>query len=747
MKNKLLIFGIPAIALLALFGSVRPGRSARKPAAEIKIDGDDIGGVVTSSKGPEAGVWVIAETKDLGTGYRKIVVTDDQGRYVVPDLPKANYTVWVRGYGLVDSAKVQTAPGKMLNLTAVIAPNEREASKYYPAAYWYSLIHIPPKSDFPGTGPKGNGISERIKDQGEWIEMLKTDGCEACHQLGDKATREIEPSLGAFDTSAAAWDRRIKSAQVGSTMSARATLLGRQRVLNDLGDWTDRIKAGELPPAPSRPQGIERNVVITQWDWAGPKEYFHDEISVDRRNVNSNPNGLIYGVHEDSDDVMTVLDPVKNTVSQVPIPVNPGTPMFEPEELLEPSPYWGDEQVATARSATHSLMMDSQGRLWTAARNRQLDNPAWCKAGSTNPYAMAFPIKAGSRQTNFYDPKTGKWTLIDMCASSQHLMFAEDANNTLWFSDPGMDTIGWLNTKMYDETHDAVKSQGWTPFILDTNGNGKRDDDYTQPGQPIDPTKDARIKAGVYGVSPSPVDGSIWGTVLGFPGGLVRLVPGSDPIKTALAEYYAVPWNDPKAPVQGFSPRGLDIDRNGVVWTVLASGHFASFDRRKCKGPAERPQGHRPAVPRRLDAVSHARPVVQGQERRRASGKRRHELLQLGRSIRRVRPGQEHTHRHGQRHGRARSSRSKDRQVHGPARSLPHGLLRQEHGRPHRRSQRRLERQGTLVHIRHAHAVASGRRQGHDQQGGKVPAAPRSAGQLTLAADSSRMVTFISHHT
>ena len=590
MRNRILYLGIPAIALMALLGSVRTSRSARKPAAEIKIDGDDIGGVVTSSKGPEAGVWVIAETKDFPTGYRKIVVTDDQGRYVVPDLPKANYTVWVRGYGLVDSPKVQTEPGKMLNLTAVLAPDPHEAAKYYPAAYWYSLLHIPPKSDFPGTGPKGNGISERIKDQGEWIETIKTDGCETCHQLGDKATREIEPSLGAFDTSEAAWDRRIQSAQVGGSMNANANRVGRKRLLSEYADWTDRIMAGELPPAPTRPQGIERNVVITQWDWAGPKEYFHDEISVDRRNVNSNPNGLVYGVHEDSSDFMTVLDPVKNSFTQIAIPVNPGTPMAEPDEMLEPSPYWGDEMVALARATAHSLMMDSQGRIWTAARTRGFDNPAYCKAGSTLPAAIAFPIKESSRQTNFYDPKTGKWTLINMCSTSQHLMFAEDANNTLWFSNPGGDNLGWLNTKMYDETHDAEKSQGWTPFILDTNGNGKRDEGYTQPGQPIDPTKDARIKVGFYGVSPSPVDGSVWGTVLGFPGAIVRVVPGSDPVKTALAEIYELPWNNPKAPVQGFSPRGMDIDRNGVVWTVLASGHFASFDRRKCKGPLNGPK-------------------------------------------------------------------------------------------------------------------------------------------------------------
>src|SRR4029077_13544433 len=99
----------------------------------VSIDNDDLGGVVTSAKGPEAGVWVIAETKDLPTKFVKIVVTDDRGRYLLPDLPKANYDVWVRGYGLVDSPKVQAAPGKNLNLTAVVAPNPRAAAQYYPA--------------------------------------------------------------------------------------------------------------------------------------------------------------------------------------------------------------------------------------------------------------------------------------------------------------------------------------------------------------------------------------------------------------------------------------------------------------------------------------------------------------------------------------------------------------------------------------------------------------------------------------
>jgi hypothetical protein len=142
---------------------------------------------------------------------------------------------------------------------------------------------------------------------------------------------------------------------------------------------------------------------------------------------------------------------------------------------------------------------------------------------------------------------------------------------------------------MFLETGDEEKSQGWTPLILDTNGNGKRDE-YVNPGDPADPKKDTRINVGFYGVTVSPADGSIWGSVLGFPGSVVRLVPGSNPTVTALAEVYEVPWNNPAAAVQGFSPRGLDIDRNGVVWAALASGHLASFDRRKCKGPLNGPK-------------------------------------------------------------------------------------------------------------------------------------------------------------
>ena len=207
--------------------------------------------MVTGVRGPEAGVWVIAETADLPTKFVKIVVTDEKGRYVLPQLPKANYRVWVRGYGLVDSSPVQATPGKIVKLSAVAAPNARAAAEYYPAIFWFSLLHVPDKSEFPGTGPKGNGIPENMKSQGQWLHLLKTDSCWSCHQLGEKATRDIPKSLGHFDSSSAAWARRILSGQAGNNMANGIAQLGPERALTMFADWTDRIAAGELPPIPA----------------------------------------------------------------------------------------------------------------------------------------------------------------------------------------------------------------------------------------------------------------------------------------------------------------------------------------------------------------------------------------------------------------------------------------------------------------------------------------------------------------
>jgi hypothetical protein len=250
---------------------------------------------------------------------------------------------------------------------------------------------------------------------------------------------------------------------------------------------------------------------------------------------------------------------------------DPETPSSK-EHPMAASAYWGGEPIWDSHATTHNPMLDEQGRVWFTARVRPPRNPEFCRKGSAHPAAAAFPLESANRHLSMYDPKSGKITLISTCFQTHHLVFAEDANHTLWTSagGPQSGVIGWLNRKMFEQTGDEVKSQGWTALILDTNGNGKRDDD------------DTRVMAAFYGVAVHPGDGTIWGSVLGFPGYVIRLDPGSNPPATALAEVY-------EPPLPGYGPRGMDIDRNGVVWTPLSSGHMASFDRRKCKGPLNGP--------------------------------------------------------------------------------------------------------------------------------------------------------------
>jgi hypothetical protein len=516
------------------------------------------------------------------------VVTDDAGRYVIPDLPKANYSVWVRGYGLVDSQKVQATPGRTMNLTAVAAPDPHAAAQYYPAAYWFSLLEVPTANEFPGTGPEGNGISPNMRNQAMWLRSLKNGGCMACHQLGNKATREIPAEWGSFPSTVEAWSTRVQAGQAGGQMSAALNGFGRERILQEFAEWTDRIRAGEVPPAPPRPRGVERNVVITLWDWADPQAYLHDVVSTDRRNPTVNANGSVYGALELSKDYLPVLDPVRHIASAVELTVrDPATEPASPPTMPQPSPYWGREVLWDSRNNVHNPMFDEQGRVWITSAVRPPENPDYCKDGKLHPSAALFPLERASRHLQMYDPKTRQLTHISTCFGTHHLMFAEDANHTLWTSGGGQ-VVGWLNRKMFEETGDEAKSQGWTALIMDTNGNGRRDE-YVEPNVAVDPAKDKRYNGAFYAVSPAP-DGSVWGSQLGFPGAVIRLVPGANPPATALAEVYEPPLDANGVPVQGFSPRGMDVDRNGVAWAAMASGHMASFDRRKCKGPLNGPK-------------------------------------------------------------------------------------------------------------------------------------------------------------
>lgn len=593
MIGTKLRIGATAAALAALLAATPGAGHAQTAAPAGTAAGGEIGGVVTGPNGPEAGVWVIAETTDLPTKFAKIVVTDEAGRYLIPDLPPASYRVWVRGYGLVDSARVEGRPGQRLDLAATPAGSAAAAAEYYPGVYWYSMLRIPAADQFPGTGDGqgGNGIPPAMRGQHAWVDAVKQT-CQSCHALGSQNIRRPSEALGEFANSYDLWMRRIQSGQAMSNMAGSIARFGPERGIELFADWTDRIARGELPSArPERPQGLERNMVVTLWDWSSPTHYQHDAISTDKREPTLNANGFVYGSPEESSDEVPVLDPVTHRTWTIRHPyAHPETPTSA-DNPLGTSPFWGDEAIWDSRTSIHNPIIDHRGLVWFTARIRPPEaQPAWCRQGGDHPSARVAPLAASGRHLSVYDPGSGRFDLIDTCFNTHHLYFGYDADHTLWTSwgGPTGGAIGWLNSRRYLETRDARGSQGWAPLVVDVPGWGRRGE-YTEANQPLDPNRQRRVIAGLYAVQPSPTDGSIWGQSMdpGFAGGaqpgyLIRFIPGTDPATTGLAEIFLPPPGS-------YSPRGLDVDSNGVVWTTLASGHMASFDRSKCRAPLTGP--------------------------------------------------------------------------------------------------------------------------------------------------------------
>lgn len=529
-----LVAAVPAVAAGAFAVNAVTGESAaaKRPAA------DYIQGTVTSAKAkPEAGVWVIAETK-LGTAYRKIVVTDPKGRFMLPQLPKGKYRVWVRGYGLQDSAKVAARPGATLALRVKKAPSTRAAAKIYPANYWLSLFNPPnPSPDFASSFKLG---------------------CMLCHQIGSKTTR----SLGSRE----AYDHGTKKA---ATMYGVSVGLGRDALLDALADWSGRIAGGETPKTPPRPRGIERNMVITQWDWGNKFTYAHDEIATDKNNPRRNANGPVWGV-DIGNDYLLRTDPIKNTSTKIKVPTLNGFSTPWADQTSAPGRPGGFSSLGAPATAAggvsaypgaynnpanpHNPMMDAKGRIWITTQIRrewQEDIPAFCRADP------AIAGRSHHRQLGYYDPKTKKFQLIDTCFGTHHLQF--DKKGKLWLSGDSY-VLGWFDPAKYDPARPetAQTAQGFAEVIVDSNGDG---------------VPDKKVPGFNYGIIASP-DGTVWtGQPSTGPRGLITRF---DPATGKFESY--IP------PVPGSGPRGVDADSKGVIWAAMGgSGHLASFDRRKCK--------------------------------------------------------------------------------------------------------------------------------------------------------------------
>ena len=612
-------------------GAKQAAKATAKAAAKSKYvsPAGYIGGTVTSEKGPEAGVWVIAETKETSTPMIKIVVTDAQGRYMLPELPGANYKVWVRGYGLLDSTPVDSKPTTTpLALKAVTAKTPQDVAKHYPGNYWLSMMEPPPASNFPGTGTGTgqNGVPTAMTDQDHWMNTLKS-GCNFCHQLGSPLTQTVAHVFAAkpeLKTHEQAWEWRLGTGVRGTNMYGLLGQMGTNQTLKSFADWTRAIEGGGVPStAPARPSGYEANIVATLWDVGDDHSFMHDQATTDKNNPTVNGGGPSYAVNAGHGQLV-VLNVDDNSTYALDIPTRESkdkVPSRFPAPN-RPSLFWGDEHLWANPpynpADPHNPMLDSKGRVWMTSKIRGNADPAWC-SDPNNKYANWFPLRNSGRQASYFEPDTKKFTLIDTCYSTHHVLIDNDANETVVFNELSGPIFGWIDSKIYDQTHDEQQAVGWCGQVLDTNGDGKITKGWqtatqgragdasilystdTQGGNQgggggaaanakgkgkggpagspnANASLDTEVRYNLYTVIPDPTNDSIWGVSESpFPGMLIRLQRGNNAPSSCKAQIF-------KIPAGGYDPRGVDIDSNGVIWTALAAtSHLASFDIRKCK--------------------------------------------------------------------------------------------------------------------------------------------------------------------
>jgi hypothetical protein len=631
--------GLVALAIVlpsnAQQNNAKQGKQAKGNSKYVSPAGF-ITGVVQGDKGPEAGVWVIADETDTQTQMIKIVATDDNGRFLLPELPAVNYKVWVRGYGIEDSTPITAKPSTtQITLKVTSAKSAAEAAKVYPGDYWLSLLEPPAKSLFPGTGeksdttPNGNGLNVRMTDQDHWIDQLKK-GCNFCHQLGNPLTRDVQHVFAAkpdlVKTHVDAWEWRLGVGVRGTNMYSTMTGMGKTETLKALAAWTESIEKGALPPVPPRPTGIERNIVSTQWDVGDDHSFMHDQISTDKNHPDINGGGPNYAVNAGHGQLV-IMSQADNSQFSVDIPTRE-TKDKVPSRFPSPnrpSMFWGNEHLWSNPpydpADPHNPMMDSKGRVWLTSKIRGNTEPTWCNDGS-NKYSDWYPLRNSARQASIYDPATKQFQLIETCYATHHVVIDNDPDETVYFNELSGPIFGWVDSKVYDakfaETHDEHQAElagvGWCGQVVDTNGDGK----ITRPwnvvargadlaslystdtggglpaargagaakggaggrggaSTPYDPKLDTMINFALYSTMPSPVDDSVWGVAEDFPGYLIRLQRGNNPPESCRTQIF-------KVPSPGYDPRGIDVDSKGVVWTGLAAtSHLASFDVRKCK--------------------------------------------------------------------------------------------------------------------------------------------------------------------
>ena len=364
-------------------------------------------------------------------------------------------------------------------------------------------------------------------------------GCMLCHQLGADPTR--------FRTSPEAWDEAFRRT---SRMLETAAVLGADALTKSLADWGSRIAAGEVPPAPPRPVGVERNIVVSQWEWGRRDSYIHDEISTDKRNPTLYPYGKVWGVDLGQDFLWT-LDPRTHTVSSYKVPTRNGYD----------GPWgFGSWDVYSQTANPHNPMMDDKGNVWMTTQVRgEQDYPPWVEdaivdvAGSgrrsVEQLAAEWSNGAHHRQLGYFDPKTEEFVLIDTVFGTHHLQF--DQAGRLWTS---LDStaLGMFDPKQFDPDRP-----------LETERQAQR------VWVEVDKQTGQSTAGGGYGIIVNPVDGTVWRAHIGSDGAVNKI----DRFDTNTRTFTHYPL-----PAPGRGPRGIDATTDGKLWFATGSGHLGRFD-------------------------------------------------------------------------------------------------------------------------------------------------------------------------
>ena len=613
---------VAAIGLIVLLGGPHGAASRAAGPRRVSIGDTDLGGVVTGPNGPEAGVWVIAETTDLPTKFAKMVVTDDQGRYVLPELPKANYEVWVRGYGLVDSPKVDSrARQDPQSAPPCPRPTRRRRREYYPAIYWFSMLQDAGQERIPRhRRAAATAFRPRSAARRSGSTASRPTAASAAISSATRRRARSRRSSAQFDSSYSAWVRRIQSGQASETMARTIGRLDTQRALKlfrglDRPHRRRRVAQGRSRSGRRASSATSSSRV---WDWGSPKMYLHDEIATDRRNPTVNANGPIYGSPEWSTDHVPVLDPVKQhapATSRCRCAIRRRR-RRSTIRCSRASPYWGDETIWDSQTSPHNPMFDDKGRVWFTARIH-------------GPHAVGvLPARARTiRRPSCSRSSAPARQLVDVRSedaevhAGRHLL--QHPPPAVRCEEPAVGIERRRRQRQRRRGRLARSSTSSTrPATSRRRRAGRRSSStptatasatkaMSEPNQPVDPTKDKRVVAGFYGIAPSPGRRQRSGARC-----------SASPARSCASIRATIPGDrarrkSTRCRCPAIRRAAWTSTRNGVVWVPLASGHMAQLRSPQVQGPAQRPDRDRQALPGRLDALSAARAAIRRRSARR----------------------------------------------------------------------------------------------------------------------------------